>query len=417
MGLGPPRQRGHAAGEGKQAARAAPNLRLPVVELVPHQVEAEPQIVPQMIPTDVSGMREGLVAVKSGIPGVGGTHRRIGIEREDRKSALANVRPVGSRYAQKVRAPVLAIIGSYEIHRPACESDGTVHDQVRRKRQRMADGSKLSPHGADPTAAGTQARTSAVAESEFAVYIRVHHAVLSPDNVGGRAVPVHLRVVAVTVHRLRCLAEEIVGSAGEIRERHSVLQLARNRALTSERDPVAGERLPSRSVRIAGVRIIDHLAVSAEVAIPLIGGRHGITSEKSRALPGAFVTAEEEQLVLLDRTSDGSAVDIQNVLRLVANLEEVAGADYGVVLERKCGPVKVVGAALGGHRNSGTAGQPLLRVKRIRRDVDRLDRICGRVVQRVMRKPDVDVQRTVQPGVVAVPVRTVDVGRQRPRRC
>ena len=62
------------------------------------------------------------------------------------------------------------------------------------------------------------------------------------------------------------------------------------------------------------------------------------------------------------------------------------------------------------------AGHSLLGVEVVGRDVDRLDRLGRRHVDRMVRQPDEDVRRPVLPGVVVVPRRAVDVRRQRARR-
>ncbi len=87
-----------------------------------------------------------------------------------------------------------------------------------------------------------------------------------------------------------------------------------------------------------------------------------------------------------------------------------------VVVVPVAGAVNLVGAGLGGHGDGGASRHALFGVERGRRNVDVVDRLDRRVVERVVRQPDVDIDGAVDPRVVVVAVGAVDVGAQRALR-
>ena len=85
-------------------------------------------------------------------------------------------------------------------------------------------------------------------------------------------------------------------------------------------------------------------------------------------------------------------MDLFSVGVVDVRLVEVgAGVEVLVVVIPEGRTVDLVGAGLGGDRDRGAAGHALLGVKRRRRDVDGLDGFDWRIVQRVVRQPDVNV--------------------------
>ena len=121
----------------------------------------------------------------------------------------------------------------------------------------MANCGELRPHGADAAAAGAQAGAATVPKSELTVHIRIHHAVLAPDDVatGCDSSSPWRRSYRRSIGWWPAVV--VVGITGKVRERHSILQLTRNRALAIEGYDIAGERPRPAAVRIAGVRVVD----------------------------------------------------------------------------------------------------------------------------------------------------------------
>ena len=68
----------------------------------------------------------------------------------------------------------------------------------------------------------------------------------------------------------------------------------RNRADHRGRNHVAGKRLPSRSVRAAGERVVHDCRRAAEIAIPELYRRNNRTLNASGIVDGALIVAEEE---------------------------------------------------------------------------------------------------------------------------
>ena len=86
-----------------------------------------------------------------------------------------------------------------------------------------------------------------------------------------------------------------------------------------------------------------------------------------------------------------------------------------VVVEGRA--VELVRAGLGDHRDRGAARHALLGVEVAGGDVDRVDGLRRRHVDRVVRQPDEDVGGAVELGVVAVARGAVDVRGQRAGGC
>lgn len=122
------------------------------------------------------------------------------------------------------------------------------------------------------------------------------------------AVPVDLPVKVVAVEDLRRRVEEVIGHSGQIRERNQRLNLLRDRVNLVGRDDVVGELRTAHAVNCAGSRVEDRsVGVGAEIAGALIGRRNREGILLGDALEGAFVAAEEEELLFLDRPAQGGA--------------------------------------------------------------------------------------------------------------
>ena len=78
--------------------------------------------------------------------------------------------------------------------------------------------------------------------------------------------------------------------------------------------------------------------------------------------------------------------------------------------------VKFVGAGFDLDVDGGAAGHPLLGVKTVGDDVDRLDRVLGRHVGDDMREPRIAHRRAVEPRVVVGEGGSVEVGDEGPLR-
>ncbi len=79
--------------------------------------------------------------------------------------------------------------------------------------------------------------------------------------------------------------------------------------------------------------------------------------------------------------------------------------------------VEFVGAGLRRYSHRSAAGNPLLSIEVIGGDVDRLDALHRRNIDRVVRHRDQDIGRTVHSSIIGAAVLAVDVGGQgTPRR-
>src|SRR4030095_16247607 len=106
------------------------------------------------------------------------------------------------------------------------------------------------------------------------------------------------------------------------------------------------------------------VGVGAEIAGALIGRRNREGILTCDSLEGAFIAAEEEELVFLDRPAPGGAGDGVEILRGVAAqvgaLEIILRPEYVVVVVDETGAVEFIGSRFGGHVDRRAAGQPLL---------------------------------------------------------
>ena len=208
----------------------------------------------------------------------------------------------------------------------------------------------------------------------------------------------------------------VVVRARLVGHRQEVLDRSRNGTLEARGDRLVFERKASGAILIPGVGVVDHVRVGAEVAHPLVLGRHFVARADARdRLRRLVVTEEEEQLVLDERAADGAAEVLEIAFRLGGG-EEGSGAQAVVVEEVERRPMQFVGARFRDHRGGSSAGEALLRITGSCRDRDRFDRLGRGDVARVVRQPHVDAGRAVDARHVVVPVRAVYVGAERPRR-
>ncbi len=91
---------------------------------------------------------------------------------------------------------------------------------------------------------------------------------------------------------------------------------------------------------------MDGLRNAAEITAELRLSRDRQVIGLRLANLGAFVVAEEESRILLDRTAEGKAILVALEGRLLARVEEVLGVERVVAQELKDRAVKIVGAGL-----------------------------------------------------------------------
>ena len=176
------------------------------------------------------------------------------------------------------------------------------------------------------------------------------------------------------------------------------------------------KRRSARSSGIARACIIDHGAVTREIARTLVGGRNRQKLAGTEAFVHAFPAAEEEQLIAADWSAQRHAIDIGNVLRLGGRIEEILSLHGGVIMESPCGAMQLVGTGLRDHRNSRTSGQPLFGIEVVRRDVDGFDSFCRRDIGSVMRQPEKHAQCAIDARRIVIAVNAIHVDGKRSRR-
>src|SRR5262249_12192943 len=138
-----------------------------------------------------------------GRPGVRAAKSAVAGDGEDRYAALADVGPVGAGDTEHIQPEIRAVVGGHGAQAQAAVAHVSVHQEVRRDRPGMTDGPYLHQRVARFGAAVAQTRPARRPEGERTVHQRLHHAVLAPDGMGVRAVPVNLHVAVVPVKYLR----------------------------------------------------------------------------------------------------------------------------------------------------------------------------------------------------------------------
>ena len=254
--------------------------------------------------------------------------------------------------------------------------------------------------------------------------VRPHRRELAPDLVRRVAGPVHLRVVVVAIglrrpRQKQVVLQPVVGP-GVVRRRVGRLNRLRDLADPAGRNRVVGELLPARAVRIARRRVIqpevrEHAVDFAEVARPHPLRRHRVDVEAAGPLVVALIRPEEEQPVLPQRAAHRAAANRDARVEL-GRVEEVPRVELVLIAEVERRPLDLVGPRLGHQRDRRAARHPLAGVEVVGADVHRVDGLGRRHIPGVVRQPDVDAARPIQPRVVAVRVGPVDERPQRPRR-
>ena len=195
------------------------------------------------------------------------------------------------------------------------------------------------------------------------------------------AAVVHLDVERVGVFGVGKQREVVVARSGFARRlvgsRHQVHNLLRDRADPVGGDDVAGERHAVGAVRIAGGGVVDHYRrgqsqAGAQVAGPPAAGRDGAEVGVGFVVRDPQKIAEEEDLVLLDRSADVAAEIVVGKMSH-RGIEEVARVQRAVAQELVAGAVEFVGAGFQNHVGIGAAGAAQRRFVVAGGDVDRLN--------------------------------------------
>ena len=199
----------------------------------------------------------------------------------------------------------------------------------------------------------------------------VLHVVIGPD------------VELIPIERLGTGRDEIVvvrsGSA-KIRRRQERDEVLGWRRKLAGRDLVVGELDAAASVRVAGVRIEDRYAQSAEIAVALRGCGDSRHARAAGTAPRTLVVAKDKQLVLLDGSSERTAelVPAQR-WRAVWLAERVPGIGDVVLEELEQAAMEFVGARLGFDLQHGATGLRVLGVVVAGCVLELGDRIDGRI--------------------------------------
>ena len=193
-----------AAAEVEFAARASPQLGLPVIQVMVDDVGPDAGLVLAMRPPEVVRTGEAPIVAESGVPSLGIAN--IGKTRngEEGHTTTAQVRRIiGTRNPQHVETDVLAEVWGLAELAHASKAYVTVKDQVGREGQGVADCDQLHKRMKVTESAVTGTIANGIAQARHTVKHRLHGAVLGKKAVLGGAVPVNLRVEIVTIQTLR----------------------------------------------------------------------------------------------------------------------------------------------------------------------------------------------------------------------
>ena len=178
----------------------------------------------------------------------------------------------------------------------------------------------------------------------------------------------------------------------------------------SSKDPQVGSGLDGDGN--GGRGSLERTGIHGEVAAELGRRRNAdVAAGLRRDLPGALIGAEEEELVLEDRTADGAARNVLVILGDVRNagrgvLVEVGGVEEGVAIELEDIAVEVVGALLDGGADDAAGVAVVLGVERAFDEVELVDGV-------EVRRDDEGVERdVVGVGAVDEKARTAGSGRR-----
>ena len=168
---------------------------------------------------------------------------------------------------------------------------------------------------------------------------------------------------------------------------------------------VAGGRVIDASAGQAGLQIGGRRSICAEIACADIGCRDRVVANCALSLAGGVPAAEEEQLVLDDRSAEGYAVVVVNAERFIHPrlLEEVSGLEVLVIVEFERTSMEVVRTRLGDDRDRRAAGHALLGVGRrvVTFTVSTIS--SGNNVTGMVRQPEIHAGRAVDAGDVVIP--------------
>ena len=360
---------------------------------------AEPQRVGAGELGDIGRRCVGRIVPRVRIPTVRGTLRAHAVA-PVRHAALADVGTVRAGNAKR-QAVVRAVVRAVP---PLVE-------------ERVADG-RGDPRLRLPEATAVERQLLQVAHR------RVHHADLSPDLMDGTPVPVDLHVVLIAVEGAEVLLEVVAGIPRSVRQRVEIVDPLGDRIDPIGGDDVAGKRLTSASVHVAGERIVDPLQRPvgierlAEIAAAHFLGGNGVDRFSGRVSILPFERAEVKQLALDDRPAERPAVDVViggQLGSLVPFGEETLSAQVLIGVVAKARSPELIRARLGNHGDRRAAGESLIGGETAGGHIDLGDRFRRSDVQRVMRQPRELIRGAVHAGAVGVAIRAVDVGRQRAR--
>src|SRR5262249_3319003 len=150
--------------------------------------------------------------------------------------------------------------------------------------------------------------------------------------------------------------------AAQVGQRSEGGQLRRDLINAARRNDLVGERSTAAAISSARQRVVDLVALPLHVAALDGSGGNGSDQERGLAVVGLCEAAEIEQLVFLNRSTDGAAEIVIDELglRMAEGQKERPGVQMLVIVVLEDGSVDGVRAALRPHVNRRAARQPRL---------------------------------------------------------
>ena len=222
-------------------------------------------------------------------------------------------------------------------------------------------------------------RTAIQAEGTGVVHHRPHEADAVRHLILGAGADVELHVEAIgrLLARLRLLIVVLSeGRTVDVGRRNEPDEALSDRAEPVRRNDVAGKDHPVVPVHVPCERIVDALRDGAEVAAAHGQRRHDGAHDVARVVDGPLIIAEEEELVVNDRSAEGEA-GVEELRRGFQVCEVLARVGRIRVAEHERASFDLVGARLQGDVRHRPARPPELRVVVARRHAHRLERIGG----------------------------------------
>ncbi len=268
--------------------------------------------------------------------------------------------------------------------------------------------------GSWPAWAGT-------ATDGVALYCRSRSARSRPSGRTPRSLAPKLWSTLPTQFQNRSLLKCSAQARFRLPRRNDGVDIVRVRVVTHDRprrridalgwNPVARERIarPDAVHIPAGLRVVDPDQVArgvhetAEVAVLHRRRRHRAEERRGRAFPVLLADEQEERLVLEDRTIDAEAVliDVLIGLRRLARVEEERIGGQGLAPhEVVADAVERVRPRLQRHVDDAAGGPAVLRVVRVRGDLELLHRFRRRHVGDVVAALVGVVRRAVEQELV-----------------